>query len=163
MSDDNSARMNRIENAIRRIARSLDDVDAIGVIGELADLSELSEPSPAQQLVGLANSLPKEVLGSEKEDAIAGSFVLNRNALNPIGYKSHDGPAMCNERHFRRWLFGVMCDFVGTEPEAFVCRFDVDSVEWCAGGVDDEPRRNKDHLTAYRDCCLAIVEKRRKG
>ena len=144
---------------------------ALAMVKDEEEKKAKPDPSPAQRLVDLANGLPQEVFGSEKDDAIAGSFVLNRSALNPIGYKRHDGPAMCNEKHFRRWLLGVMSDFVGTEPGAHVQRkssvhpeSEPFAVWWYVlngEGYHMVCPHEFDTLVGYQKCCLAIAEKRR--
>ena len=138
---------------------------ALAMVKDEEEKKAKPDPSPAQRLVDLANGLPQEVFGSEKEDAIAGAFVLNRDALNPIGYKKPEGPGLCNEKHFRRWLLGVMSAYVGTEPDACVwAKTSADGQRtvfaWNGGGDANDAY---DICIAYRDCCLAIAEKRRKG
>ena len=117
------------------------------------------EPSPAQQLVDLANSLPRELYDGEKfvfEDC--GETLIKRTDNNGDGVLCH-----FNIDDFRRWLLGVMSAFVGTEVRAVVMRIGGNSAQY---RVDQDSHYIEVDgpdawLLAHRDCCLAIAEKRR--
>ena len=121
------------------------------------------EPQPkseAETLAEIANSLPKDVMPDEVS---AGTFTVEDMI---VWWTVQDG-CRCNLycTWFRRWLLGVMAEYVGSETHAYVETLPSGSMTWTSCGSDDYhdvPPGPFALLIAYRDCCLAIAE-RRKG
>lgn len=118
----------------------------------------------AERLVEMANRLPQEVLGDDRDDPKAGGFW--RLEDSGCVYFTRVDPRVINgswgERQFRRYILGVMAAYVGTDSGACVWRAK-DSVSplW-RWDLPPSPYANDaaDLLTAYVDCCLAIHERR---